>query len=150
MKKYRVLIIAAAALAVLVGIIILSFQPRQVLRRKFGYRLPKSAVILNFDYQLFGENLEEYLDCKISFDEFDYPVMKKQVETYYGKYGSNQISKDDFIPYFENTCPWWDMDKDDIVLAYERVETGRTIKSQFTYSFIVRDSAGEYYLYVSK
>ena len=150
MKKYRILIIATATLAVLVGIIILSFQPRQVLRRKFGHRLPKSAVILNFDYQLFGENLEEYLDCKISFDESDYPVMKKQVETYYGKYGSNQISKDDFIPYFENTCPWWDMDKDDIVLAYERVETGRTIKSQFTYSFIVRDSAGEYYLYVSK
>ena len=145
MKKYSVLIIIGGILVILVGVAILYLRPRQVFRRMFGCSLPESAIILDYNYQF----LDDSLDCKISFNEADYSAIESGVTKYYEKYGLVEVSDEESLPYFNATCSWWDMNRDDVVLAYQAMMSGKRAKTKLSYSFIVRNSDGQYYLYIA-
>ena len=122
------------------------FSATAVFQRKFGFRLPELAEIVNYDYSnsFFGE---ERLRMKISFFEDDYDQIKEGMSSYFKNFGLQQVENDK-LPNFHNTCSWWDMNINEIITVGQSMRRGKRAMSISEYAFITRNEEGQHFLYI--
>ena len=121
-------------------------DPQKIFEIKFNFELPPSAEIINYTYKRNSEDLK----IKILFDSDDYDYLMENIKHYINNRGTDPIERKTIIPYFENTCSWWDMDKTQIIYAHtffisRNIFMHMTTKS--VYIFIVKKFNEQYYLY---
>ena len=153
-NKTILIIAACIILAAVITIICIFFiQPSYlsataVFKRKFGFALPESAVIMKYDYtnSFFDE---ERLSMKVQFDVDDYAKIEEGMSSYFKYFSMQQIAVDR-LPNFSNTCSWWDMNVDDIVNGGNRVRRGKKVMTISLYAFITKNEDGQYFLYIDE
>jgi hypothetical protein len=70
-------------------------------------------------------------------------------------YGEPYKFKITDAPNFENTCKWWDLDKNSIDTYYFMFKSSKnrlfvySPKSHEVWAFITKEKNGQYYLYIS-
>jgi len=116
------------------------YDMQVIFENLFGFKLPDTAIILNYDYYI--ENEEQHFAAKISFDEENLEFIKSKFSGWLGNDGK-------FLSFYNNDYSWWTLsDINDVIYAYRRFKMGVHVKSILLQSFIEEDSKGEYYLYV--
>lgn len=146
--KFKTILRISSLLAVLLIIIVVvcSFSPAKIFQRKFGFNLPESAKILNYDYFFFDEGR---LYLKVSFGARDFDEIKRDIFSYVEKYTFRDILYDNTsLPNFINTCTWWDMNEDELELAYSKPKRGKRVMTVWMYLFVVKNVEDQYFLYV--
>ena len=124
------------------------FNPRFITIRKLNLKLPKSAKIINYDFSPFGET---HFSMKVMFNADDYETVRDRLESCglkrfpEGSTGDLLIER---LPNFRNTTTWWDMEKDEIIMAYFMVKRGKRIVTLNYYAFITKDKYEKYFLYI--
>jgi hypothetical protein len=127
-------------------------EPVSIIQSEFGIKLPPSAKVIKFD---FDNNSDERLDTKILIQKELVNYIKNSVTSRYGIIP--KTPDEHYLPNFENTCKWWDMDKSNVIVAYSQFYDvkRRSILSEVMMTsgerwvMISTDSAGKYYLYLS-
>ena len=123
---------------------IIGINPSMIFERKFGFKLPDSIKIEKHSFYYFDE---EILFMKASFDEDDYAKLKGDLQNYFSEKG-HEIESDTLIPTFIYACSWWDMNKDEIILGYYKLMSGKYASTKSVYVFITQNDEGQYFLYV--
>ena len=146
-------------LTIIVSLILLTFvsciwffRPQVIFQRKIGFKLPKSSVILNYDYKkssFWGEERRLYM--KVSFSADDYEKFEVGIQSYFEKnFGYlRQTPKERIPPGFSNVCSWWDMNVDDIIIWHEGMKRGRVAFSKSAYAFVTMNEDGQYFMYIA-
>lgn len=146
-------IFIAIGVIILVGTMVIFYfvqqsRPQNVIENKLKIELPSSSKILNYTYYRNGG----YFKAKISVEMQSIDALKEQLNNLLGG-----ISKQKYPEHinFKNTCGWWDLDKQDIVVSYntfvsgEKKWFGYSPKSRDVWAFISKDKEGQYYFYIS-
>ena len=146
----KVLIIISFILLIVVGIIAFCLwysNPRVAFQRKFHFRLPNSAEILNESYSFYYDSL----DLKVNFDSEDLKEIQEKIKDYAVNYGLREVKiKNDTTMFnFSVCCHWWDEEKEKVILAYEAYKQGRWgAKTRIICVLITQDSQGKYFLHI--
>lgn len=75
--------------------------------------------------------------------------IKVQLNEFFGGTAPSKFSER--LPNFQNTCPWWDLDEENIEAIYRRFVSERkffTRMSHEVWAFISKDNNGQRYLYI--
>lgn len=115
-----------------------------IFEKKFEFKLPNSIKIEKQSFYYFNE---ETLYMKASFDEDDYIKLRDNLQIYFNKRGY-ELKSDEIIPTFIYACSWWDMNKDDIIIGYHALTSGKHSKTNSIYVFITKNEEDQYFLYV--
>lgn len=118
----------------------------EVINSKLGIDLPPSLEIEKFSY----DKKEGCFDAKMLITNHTVDQVEKQLNRFFGGIATKKVTKD--LPDFGNSCPWWDLKKQDIEVYYKRfVDEKRwfTLKSHEVWAFISKDGEGQNYLYIS-
>ncbi len=148
-KNKIVLIVIVIIVGGLVGIYnIEKSKPKNVIEGNLNLRLPSTSKIINYQY----DNMGGYFDAKILIESNQINDIKEQLNNFFGGVSNRNLSE---MPNFENTCQWWDLDKNSIETYYLKYVSGgysifkRLPKSRGIWAFISKDNEGNYYLYIS-
>lgn len=148
-KKY---IFIAIGVLILIGTVSIYFiqksRPQNVIENKLKIKLPSSAKVTNYTYYKDGG----YFNSKISVEIQSINALKEQLNSQFGG-----ISKQKYPEHinFNNTCGWWDLDKQSIVESFNTFVSGEkkwfvsSPKSHEIWAFISKNKEGQYYLYIS-
>lgn len=111
----------------------------------FNFNLPENAKIEERDYSIFNDTLfMKILIDSESVDSFEDELLNNMVMLNY--YEIEQLNT---IPDFKNCCDWWDMNTQDVYIAYHSFSTGKNKKTVETYVFLVKNNEQTYF-YVAK
>lgn len=147
-NKEIIIKIISAILFVLLLILILfpTNKPEDIIKQKLHLVLPSSAKILRYNYnRVLGD-----FDAKIQINKQDVEIINSGLKIYFV-----QEYNGDYIPNFQRTNPWWDMDDYNLINSYVNFVEGKQIlffphpKTQEVWAFIVQSDGGDYYLYIS-
>jgi len=158
MNKKKYIIVGLLILVMIIGIVVtrcaskentpkyISAEkrtPEEIIEENLGMTIPDTASVIEFRYPKHG-----YFYAKILIDEENVSNLERQVIL--TKVDSEYL---DFMPNFRNSCSWWDMKREDIILAFTGFEphyngSGGTAYTE-AWIFIVKDDDGQYYLYIS-
>lgn len=122
------------------------YRPDNLIESKMSITLPTSSKIINFSL----DRSEGNFDAKILITDQNIEYVKEQLNKFFGGIAPSKATKS--IPNFKNTCPWWDLEKQDIEASYVRFIDERklfTRTSHEVWTFISKDGNGDYYLYIS-
>jgi len=120
--------------------------PEQLFRQRFHFSLPQSSTIENFQKSPLFTSDEPYFCMKVNLDPNDYLAVENNFIEYFSENkGSDKIAP---FPFFENTCPWWDMDKNSIIFQRHAYLTGKRAITKDVYAFIVKNQ-DQIYLYIA-
>lgn len=149
-QKKKFIFVTIGVLILVVSLITFNFiqsRPQNVIEDRLEIKLPPSAKVINYSYYNDGG----YFNAKISVDASSISSLKEQLSSQLGG-----IAKQKYPDInFENTCEWWDLDKENIVESYntffcgERKWFGYSPKSYEVWAFICKSKEGQYYLYIS-
>jgi len=119
------------------------FNPTKIFQRKFDFPLPKSSVVNNYKFFYFDE---ENLYMKVSFVSDYYAELEEKLEGYFH---GERVNNPELIFYsLYSAGLWWDINEDELVLAYSATRDGKRAKSRDVFAYITRDSEGQYCLYI--
>jgi hypothetical protein len=155
-----VVIIVCALVIAFLAIRYIKPNPAYLFRRRFGFDLPKSAVVLNYTYTSIFDDApqlliqDDHMYIKVALPNTAYEELIDKLNEYfsgqyYEKRRIDEFASGYLISGFRATALWWDLNKDDIVLAYSRFESGSFVKTREVYAFLVLDASGQYYLYAA-
>lgn len=119
----------------------------------FGFDLPKSAEIKNFD--CYNEFEDQILVAKIIFDKDDLSYIQGGLGkklTMSVDSGSKITDETSFLSYYSNKYPWWDLTESyKIRYCYHGVESSMSFWSLIhIWGFITEDSDNQFCLYLSR
>lgn len=149
-KKYTIIRIIFIILIMVLLIVLFAPNPKptNIIKRKINLVLPDSAEIIHFNYNKW---LGDF-DAKIQFNVQDIEGIKKDLLAFFRQ----ECDKENrYLPDFQNTNSWWDIDKNNIESCYSTDVEGKKIlffpspKTKEIWAFIVKQNDGKYYLYVS-
>ncbi len=117
-------------------------------KRILGFKLPDSVSIINYSYNeyLFSDS---YFYFKIGCSENDCNNIENEIVKRSQESGLSKMTQKDSIPRFKNSCSWWDLNEDDILVGYCAVDSGMVVKTKFLYIFFVKDKQGQYFTYIA-
>jgi len=116
-------------------------NPKVACQRKLHFTLPDSAKMEKHSYVF----LDNRFYAKISFDSTDYDKIKRGLNNNFRKLN---MAKDIIITNFSDEATWWDMEGNEIEMAYRAYKSGIQIKSIPLYAFITQNTQGQYFLYL--
>ena len=120
---------------------------KEAFQNLFGFALPETAEVLNYeyyDYTIYEEEKEKHFVAKISFQEQDLEYLKNQFNGW--REGSTLYYK-----VLSQEYGWWDfLSRDEVLYAYETTQKGTYVETIYVDAFITKPSDGQYYLYISR
>lgn len=121
-------------------------EPVKIIESKLQIKLPATIKILNFDT---GKK-SDGIGAKLLIPNNKMKSLENDLDCQFGrKYvGDNKI----LIPNFINTYPWWDMKKENIIIAYHKfidIKSFLSLSTREEWIFISKDINGKYYLFLS-
>ena len=147
MKKY-VLIISGCFIVIIAAIIFCFwiFNPRVIFEKKFSFKLPSSAEIVNKSYSVYYDSLE----LKIRFNNDDYSKIVDGIENYAQEnLNKMRIDNDEEMYSCRTFCKWWDEEKEEAILAYDAFKQGRWgAKTRTVAVLITKNNEGQYFLHI--
>ena len=148
-KKWALLCVALFLTIVLV-VTMVFYSPQKMFKRKFGFALPETAIIIKHSYNC----LDDILYLKAEFDANDYPQLADNLE-YFFLNGVSENDKNRFminetsiIPAVWVVYPWWDMKSDEIIYGYHKFTLGKRALTRGIYAFVTPSFEGKYFLYI--
>jgi hypothetical protein len=159
-----VVIIVCALVIAFLAIRYIKPNPAYLFRRRFGFDLPKSAVVLNYTYMSIFDDApqsfrrEPHMFIKFAFPDSAYDQIMQGLDAYfsidrhkyrYEKDEINEATAKYFVRGYPEFVSWWDVNEDDIVLAYDRMDSGKIVKTIYVRAVITQDASGKYYLYAA-
>lgn len=148
-KYFYVLICIVTLIGVLSTIYFIQKSlPQNMLERKLKIKLPSGSQIIKYSYYNHGE----YFDSKISVEAHNINNVIEQLNVFFREPYEGELSN---IPNFENTCQWWDLNKNNIETCYftfvssEKSLFGFSPKSHEVWAFVTKEKDGQCYLYIS-
>lgn len=153
LKEKKYIFIIAGIIVLISTILVLSFfkqeNPFHLIKKTIGIKLPSSAKVEKYTYYDEGG----YYKVKILLQE-------KQISDLTNKFNTifhNSTPRQDYgkMPNFNGTCSWWDMEEEDIVVAYNAFVSSEkkwfklSPETHGVWAFITKQDDGKYYLYIS-
>ena len=127
------------------------FNPARIFQRKFGFPLPESSKIVNYRFFYFDE---EILYMRVSFGAEDYAGLVEKLEGFFQENekaidNGNVIDNRRIIyTYLSTVSTWWDVKKNELVLAYSALRFGKKAKTRDVFAYITKDTKEQYWLYI--
>jgi hypothetical protein len=119
-----------------------------MVENKLEINLPSDSKAVNYRYVRDGG----YFNVKILIKSGSISTLKEQLDDFFGGPYIGNISE---TPNFENTCEWWDLDKENIDIFYSDSFSEEfnffisSPKSRDVWAFITKEYNGECYLYIA-
>jgi len=147
MKK--LVLIISICFTVIVAVIVFClwiFNPRVVFERKFNFKLPGSAEIINKSYSFYYDSLE----LKIRFNIDDYSKIVDGIKNYAQEnLNKLRIDNDEEMFNCRTFCKWWDEEKEEAIFAYDAYMQGRWgAKTRTVAVLITQNREGESFLHI--
>lgn len=150
-KKKKFIVIGgiiAATIIIVILVMYITSRPWFVIENRLNIELPADSKIVNYTYDRDGD----YFYVKIFVEKNNLAQLRSQLDTIF------DFKLDDYsleeVPFFANTCPWWDLDIKNVENYYKKVfiyesSIFRTLRARDSWAFISKENDGEYYLYIS-
>lgn len=151
-KKY--IIIIAVLLILLSAVTIINDtknnSPLYIVRKTTKLKLPISAKVENFTYDKEGD----YYKIKILIEENSLKDIKEKLSKVFN---NNFVPKREYdrILNYRGTCPWWDLNKENIDLVYRTYLSSQKKLFKFSpdahqvWAFLTEEKNGVAYLYIA-
>lgn len=110
--------------------------------KKLDVELRNHVSVMKEQYS--KEEGEEHISIKLLISDGHEDKIKHELKKCFSKECSSMI----MTPNFHNTCPWWEMKETDIVHRYNKMVSGRHVKTIEIWAFIVEEDEKQY-LYIS-
>jgi len=150
LKKKYVFLLIGLLIIIIIGVIIarcISYNntPQGIIEKKLELKLPATSSIIDYYYN----DQSGYIAAKILIDEDSISDIESQLIL--TKVDSEYI--DNCMPNFRNVTAWWDMKREDILLAYAGFMPHKHGFGKVSYNeawvFVVKDYEGLYYFYIA-
>lgn len=133
---------------IIIAINVIRKNPINMVESKLNIKLSSDSRIIKYRYVRDGG----YFNVKILIKSDNINTLKEQLDDFFSGQFDGDISE---IPNFENTCEWWDLDKENIDILYSKfISSGFNFftyapKSREIWAFITKERDGKCYLYIS-
>lgn len=111
----------------------------------FKFKLPENSKVEECSFSIFADTLF----MKVSIDKESTDTFKEELLYNIRELNYYELKQPYLIPNFKNICEWWDMNTEDIYVAYSTFLSGKYKKTVEIYVFLVRNT-DQIYLYVAK
>ncbi len=118
----------------------------ELINKNIGITISDSSNIDNFTYS----KKDGYFYAKIAIKKEDIDKVNLELSNFFGE----EVTDEYHMWNFKNTCPWWDLKKENVKVAYMKIigeGDGSVADSSYTHivwSFIAQID-GKYYLYIA-
>jgi hypothetical protein len=113
-------------------------NPKNIFHRKFGFKLPESAKLENYNYTFFSD---ETLTMKITFCAEDYDIIVKGLNGY--------ITTDERIELMYSNCKWLGVNENESILVVGHAFLkGKRVMTREVFVAVTKNDKEEYFLYV--
>ena len=118
----------------------------KIIRKNIGITITDSSSIDNFTYS----KKDGCFDAKIALKKRYIDKVKLEINNFFGE----EVTDEYHLWNFKNTCPWWDLKKENVKVAYMKIigeGDGSVADPSYTHivwSFIAQND-GKYYLYIA-
>ena len=119
-------------------------RPRYVIKNGINLKLPSTAKIEKYSFRFEWLFLQSHFNAKVSIPIEDKQYIIDQLESF-----RETKWTDEHKPNFKNACKWWDMDDGKVEDWYFYWFKGKIIKTNTLYVFILEETDGMFYLYIS-
>lgn len=120
-------------------------KPFDIIEKTLNLKLQNVVKIQNFTYP----DEDGYYYAKALVKEQNVIILKNKLQE---AFFENIATEEDIenMPNFINTCPWWDLDENNISIAYNMFVWGEypLPDSREVWAFITEKKDDEYYLYI--
>ena len=126
-----------------------TYEPYAMFELYFGFEIPDSAVIGNFDhYEPIRD--EHCVFYKIAISESDYSYVKDLLLAPGSVYYNSVDFESAYIPtHLTKKCKWWDLNQSDVLISFCRWTRGRLALTRSFYVSFSQDASGQYYMYAA-
>lgn len=138
-RKIILIFISAVLFLILLVVLLIWFNnPEEIFHRKFGFKLPESAKVENYNYTIFGE---ETLTMKISISAEDYDKIEKNINGY--------LTTDERLKSRLINSGWLGLSEDEsILVAGHAFQKGKRVMTREVLVAVTKTDGGEFFLYV--
>lgn len=118
----------------------------ELMKKDIGITVSDASSIIEFTYSKKAGDF----NAKIAIKKEDINKFKLEISNFLG----NEITEAYDMWHFENTCPWWDLKKENVKVTFRNIVgkgDGSAADSSYTrivWAFIVQNE-DKYYLYIS-
>ena len=140
MNRKTILILISAVLFLVLLLVSLKrfYSPEEIFYRKFGFKLPKSAKIENYDYAILGEKT---LTMKVSFSDEEYDKIEKGLDDY--------LTTDEKLKSRLANSVWPGLSEDESILVVGHAFLkGKRVMTREVLVIVTMNEREEHFLYV--
>ena len=144
--RKKLVICSALGIVLTIAFLMWYYSPGKVFQRKLNLQLPKSSEIINCQYSFFNDQLA----MKVAINGEEYEKIENELNNHFKTNNFFTLVQDrpEGLPNFGNIHSWWDMDLDNMVLAFQSFTKGKRTMTAGIYVFVTKGEEGQYFLYV--